>query len=65
MFALDDEQPTVPIAAKLPPRLAKKLAQLARDTYRTRSQVLRILVERATLADLNTRCSTGRGTDER
>ena len=54
MFA-EEEQVTVAAAVKLTPTLSRKLDRMARETRRTRSQVLRLLVERATTADLDPR----------
>ena len=44
--------PMVVAAAKLPPSVAAKLERLARDGRRSKSMVIRLLVERALLTDL-------------
>ena len=51
----DDEPATVSAGVRLTPTLASKLDSLAKRTHRTRAQVLRILLERATLSDLDAR----------
>lgn len=47
--------PMVVAAAKLPPRVAAKLERLARDSRRSKSQVIRLLIERALVTDLDVR----------
>jgi len=51
----DDEPATVSAGVRLTPTLATKLDSLAKRTHRTRAQVLRLLLERATIADLDAR----------
>ena len=48
----DPEGPMVLASTKLPPLLAAKLERLARESRRSKSQVLRLLVEQALLSDL-------------
>ncbi len=54
MFA-EEESVTVAAAVKLTPALSRKLDRFARETRRTRSQVLRLLLERAVIQDLDPR----------
>ena len=54
MFA-EEEQANVAAAVKLTPTLSAKLERFARQTRRTRSQVLRLLLERAVIQDLDPR----------
>jgi predicted transcriptional regulator len=57
----DEEPATVSAGVRLTPTLAAKLDGLARRTHRTRAQVLRLLLERATLSDLDARRYEAKG----
>lgn len=50
----DKRQQTVAVVVRLTPDMVEKLDALARETYRSRGQILRMLVERVTLNDLET-----------
>lgn len=45
----------VVVAAKVSQTTAAKLERLAKETRRSRSQVIRLLIERATISDLDVR----------
>lgn len=51
----DDEPATISAGVRLTPTLAAKLDRLAKRTHRTRAQVLRLLIQRATISDLDAR----------
>lgn len=51
----DDEPATISAGVRLTPTLATKLDRLAKLTHRTRAQVLRLLIQRATISDLDAR----------
>lgn len=51
----ETDGPMVVAAAKLPPATMAKLERLARESRRSKSQVIRILVERALITDLDVR----------
>jgi len=45
---MDYRQPLTPITFKASPALAERLERLARDTKRSRSQVVRLILEQST-----------------
>ena len=49
----EDKAPMVVVAAKVPPSVMAKLERLARESRRSKSQVIRLLIERALITDLD------------
>ena len=58
MFFEDSEPCTETVAAKVPESVARKLETLARQSRRTKSQCVRLLIEGATVADVTPRRAT-------
>lgn len=51
----EDKAPMVVVTSKVPPSVMAKLERLAKESRRSKSQVIRLLIERALITDLDVR----------